>query len=323
MISQHDSSIREEEMNELLTELKKQLTARYPTPPTLRAFHPKMHGLVKAWFDIPQDLPSNLQSPLFVPGKSYEALVRFSNGSRIVSSDKKKDLRGIAIKIIGVPGIKVLEHEQHAVTQDILLANYPIFPPGTFHGTVKGIIATSGNIFKKLFFALTHLGVVIKALKSATHCENLLNETYFSQVPYHYNQDFVKFILKPTTQLESVTTKDPDNFLKERLIHNLTDHAAAFDLYIQSRTEGDPINDASAEWKGTLTKVASLRIIQQLFDKPSQNALGETLSFNPWHSVQEHIPAGDIGKARKEIYNVMSSFRQPDSITPEPTSFNI
>jgi hypothetical protein len=165
--------------------------------------------------------------------------------------------------------------------------------------------------------------VVIKAIKSATHCENLLNETYFSQVPYHYNQDFVKFILKPCNHHESKAPGKSNNFLKERLVHNLIQHPASFDLYVQLKTEKDPINNAAIEWKGSLIKIATLRIIQQEFDTPAQNALGETLSFTPWHSVQEHIPAGDIGKARKEIYAVMSAFRQPNSMAPEPTSFDI
>lgn len=323
MSSLKDIAVAPEEMERLLSVLKDQLQKRYSGKTILRAFHPKMHGLVKGYFEIPSDLPSEYISPLFVPGKKYQTLIRFSNGNRKISSDAKKDLRGIAIKIIGVPGAKVLENEKGATTQDLLLANYPIFPPGTFHGTVKGIVATSGNIIQKIIFAVTHLRVVINAIRSATVSRDLLNTTYFSQVPYRFNNEtFVKYILKPRDASRPIPAADSkDGFLKERLIKSLSAGDVIFDLFIQKRQEGDLLNDASVEWKGPAVKVASLRIIQQEFDTTRQNEFGEKLSFTPWHSLPEHIPAGDIGIARKEIYNIMSRFR--GAFINEPSSFDI
>ncbi|MCU0428495.1 MAG: hypothetical protein MUF42_00860 [Cytophagaceae bacterium] len=317
-----DASIPQEEMDSLLLELKQQLRERYPDGKYLRAFHPKMHGLLQAYLDVRTDLPSELESILFTPGKRYEALVRLSNGSRTVASDRKKDLRGFAIKIIGVPGIKVLEGKKNAVTQDLLLANYPSFPPGTFKGTVKGILATSGGLLKKIFFALTHLRTVWRALQSAKHCENLLNETYFSQVPYHYEEQVVKYVLRPKSLAPSCEAKDKDNFLKERLQENLRKSEVQFELCLQKREANDPIHNAAIEWKGPLVVIATLTLLSQEFDTPARRTLGENLSFTPWHTLHDHRPAGDIGIARKKIYEIMSAFRHHDQAVPEPTNFN-
>ncbi len=58
---------------------------------------------------INENIPVLLAKGVFVPGKTYPAYIRFSNGSALaVRSDKKPDGRGMAIKLLNVPGIKVL-----------------------------------------------------------------------------------------------------------------------------------------------------------------------------------------------------------------------
>lgn len=51
----------------------------------------------KAWLKV-----------FFLPGKTYQAWIRFSNGSKDAQqADIKKDARGMAIKLLGVPGEKL------------------------------------------------------------------------------------------------------------------------------------------------------------------------------------------------------------------------
>ncbi|HAI56133.1 MAG TPA: catalase, partial [Acinetobacter nosocomialis] len=66
--------------------------------------------------------PNQLAKGIFVPDKSYQAWIRFSNASNDASqADIEKDARGIAIKVLGVPGQKILESEKEATTQDFIM----------------------------------------------------------------------------------------------------------------------------------------------------------------------------------------------------------
>ena len=84
------------------------ITRRYTEGrrPAMRDAHAKPHGCVLATFDVNTGLPNELRQGVFVPGKRYQAWIRFSNGSSEISPDKDKDARGMAIKLIGVAGEK-------------------------------------------------------------------------------------------------------------------------------------------------------------------------------------------------------------------------
>jgi hypothetical protein len=45
--------------------------------PALRDAHPRAHGCVQASFRVDDGLPPHLAQGVFVPGKSYPALIRF------------------------------------------------------------------------------------------------------------------------------------------------------------------------------------------------------------------------------------------------------
>src|SRR6267378_2862961 len=88
------------DIQEIISAIRKKLELDYPPGKTLRQFHAKMHGCVKAIFKVENQLPENFRYGFLVPGKSYEAWIRYSNGSTKVTSDKQADLRGMAIKLL-------------------------------------------------------------------------------------------------------------------------------------------------------------------------------------------------------------------------------
>src|SRR5262245_47523957 len=102
-----------------------QLAMMRATDTSQRGQHPKMNGCVNAVFKVRPDLPPNLQTGLFKIVHDFEAAIRFSNGSQ--SDDRNPDVHGMAIKLFGVPGKKVLELEAHAAEQDFILADNPVF----------------------------------------------------------------------------------------------------------------------------------------------------------------------------------------------------
>ena len=71
--------------------------------------------------------------------------------------------------------------------------------------------------------------------------------------------------------------------------------------------------------------VAGIRIPQQNFDSVAQRTFGENLSYTPWHSLPVHRPLGGVNRARKIVYNVISTFRHEKNgvAQVEPTSWDL
>jgi hypothetical protein len=70
-----------------------------------------------------------------------------------------------------------------------------------------------------------------------------------------------------------------------------------------------PIEDPTVRWTSPFTKVATIRIPQQVFDTAKQNEFGENLIFNIWHSLPEHRPIGGFNRARRRIYEALYTYR--------------
>ena len=92
----------------------------------LRGFHAKLHAGLRAEFTVQADLPPHACHGVFATPKTYPALVRFSNGEPGIHADRHREPRGIAIKLIGVPGRKLLPGQEDAVTQDFLATSHSV-----------------------------------------------------------------------------------------------------------------------------------------------------------------------------------------------------
>src|ERR1035441_3020149 len=124
--------------------------------PIPRGQHPKQHGLVRAQFIVEPNLPAHLRHGVLSKPETFQALIRFSNGRS--QNDNNRDAHGMAIKLLGVKGEKVLETEQDAQTQDFIMIDNPIFFVKNVHDYVplrKSFhrVAT-GNLLTKGFTGL-------------------------------------------------------------------------------------------------------------------------------------------------------------------------
>ena len=310
------------------TSIRKQ----YATGIALRDAHPKAHGCVHAEFKINEKLPKNLAQGVFLPGKTYQAWIRFSNGSRdATQADIKKDARGIAIKILGVPGTKLLANEASA--QDFIMINHPVFfvnNPARYLSLMQDI--NSERFFKQLHlpFALGTKGTWI-AFNSRNQISNPLHTRYWSMVPYQLgigqNREAVKYSIQAcSVSKEAIPSAPNHDFLREALKNSLQKNDACMEFLIQPRTSNSlSVEDSMTEWKESLApfyKVATIRIPQQIFDTPEQNKFCENLSFTPWHTLPEHKPLGAINRMRKVIYERISRVRHEMNSTQriEPRS---
>ncbi|MEB2787021.1 SRPBCC family protein [Algoriphagus persicinus] len=310
---------------DLLQEFEAQVTRIYKDKKMLRQVHTKMHGCVKATFAVVKDLPEKLKVGVFAwEPKDYHAWVRFSNGNTKPQKDKKKDIRGVAIKLLGVPGEKILEDELLAETQDFLLMSSETFFAKTIKELSKLLKAmTSANFIKSKLFFLNPLlwPIILRATKSKVACKNPLDIPYWSTQPYQFGtiDSAVKYHLRPSPSNTIVVENTTDyNYLRYNLAQTLHDNEAKFDFFVQFQTDAEamPIEDPTVAWSSQYIKVATLTIHAQVFDSNAQIEFGDNLSFNPWHSLPVHRPLGAFNRVRRRVYETMAKFRHDKNKLP-------
>ena len=299
------------------------------SPPQRRDVHTKMHALLRAEFTVLPDLPPDLQVGLFAQPATYKAWVRYSNSAETIAKDSKGDIRGMAIKLMGVPGAKLLQAD--ATTHDLLLASAPVFAPSTVAGVGELAAAVIAGVWAKLVFAITHPRVGWILFKSMARHANLLQVRYFSAVPYAFGEQAVKYVATPrVTTPDAMPSFAPPGFLRQVAVDQLKQGDAVFDFAVQFQRDEAcmPIEDSTREWSLELSpprKVATLRILPQVFDTPAIDSYGENLSFTPWHALPEHRPLGSINRARRAIYDALSTVRHDANAEPrrEPADWEV
>jgi len=287
-----------------------------------RDAHPKAHGCVKAQVHMLDALPGALAKGIFIPGKTYQAWIRFSNGSGDPSrADIKRDARGMAVKLLGVPGKKLLEDEQDATTQDFVMINHPVFfatDPARYLSFI--LDANSPHYYRKLLtpFALGARGTLIALETRSSRIANPLQTRYWSMVPYQLgtgsDRTAVKYSARACSPAVDPIPKTPGHdFLRDALRTTLQAGDACMEFLVQPRASTSmDVEDSRLEWKESqapFITVATIRIPQQTFDTAEQNAFCENLSFTPWHALPEHKPLGVTNRLRKIIYEHISRLR--------------
>ena len=310
--------------------------------PVRRGQHPKHHGCARAEFIVGDDVPQDLRVGLFGRPATHPAWIRFSNGSQ--DDDGRGDIHGMAIKLMGIPGKKVLEGERDETTQDFVLMDHPVFfsrdarsnralaeamvragKPSRLKTFLKLFTAT-GREQRSAYLALTHFLMGFRfheltALRAAVSKmpRSPLEITYWSATPYALGDRAVKYSARPHRRPADVP--EPTDMLSaDRLRAAMAAHLdraeARFDFLVQLRdppgNRAMPVEDATIEWNETkwpFRKVATIVIPKQTFDTPTRMEFCSNLSNTPWHSLPEHRPIGGINRARKVVYEVLSKKR--------------
>lgn len=318
-------------IEDLVARLQAKIIRDNPTGIMRRDVHLKMHGVVKAEFIVGSDLPPELRVGVFKEPRTYQAWIRFSNAKDSIKTDGHRDIRGMGIKLMGVPGEKLLERERNEHTHDFILISSSVFVTRNAEEFDDLVKAITGSLFAKIWFFLTHLRVAWNLLKSMVRIANPLQIRYFSSTPYLFGSHAVKYSAIPRIRTPDTIPDVPsDDYLRLAMVKQLKDGEALFDFAVQLQTDADamPIEDARREWPESMSpfrKVATIRILQQEFDNHMQRNFGENLSFTPWHALPEHRPLGSLNRARKVVYGAISMFRHEHSRVPmkEPSSWEI
>src|ERR1700733_10690612 len=82
----------------------------------MRGQHGRIHGCVRATFEVLDNIPTRYKVGLFAKPATYQAAIRFSSGPQ--AKDSVPGAQGMAIKLIGLPGQKILKSQADATTHD-------------------------------------------------------------------------------------------------------------------------------------------------------------------------------------------------------------
>ncbi|MBU6958365.1 catalase family protein [Pseudomonas sp. CVAP len=294
----------------------------------LRDAHAKAHGCVKAEVQVLADLTPELRQGVFSEaGKTWQAILRLSNGNAYPQFDSVRDARGMAIKLLDVPGTQLLKDQQNRSEQDFVMFSHPNFFVSNVAEYRQNVAAQADGKQVMAFFPswdprswqVRHLFIALATLAPAPASPT--QSTYFSVSPYKFGTANAKFRVAPDPgscpdyTLPAQNQALP-NFLRSALNQQLsTDRVAAcFVLQIQRQdpTRYMPIEDTSIEWRESdapFETVARIRIPAQDFDTPALNLQCDNQSFNPWFGLEAHRPIGGINRLRKAVYEAVSDYR--------------
>ncbi len=327
---EHPPSGEEEAIQKITDLLRNKMKRENPPPNRMqRDAHPKQHGLVKAEFIVEPDLPADLRVGVLKDARTYPIWIRFSNQNAPPKPDEKKDIRGMAIKLMGVEGEKLLEEEKYEQTQDFILISTDVFVTKDAAEFERLLASLTASTLRLGLFFLAHPRVLFNLLAANKRFGSPLEARYWSTTPYLFGTKAVKYSAKPASETTTPIPSNPsDDYLRKAMVRHLAAREARFDFMIQFQkdTRKMPIEDPGRRWRerdSPFMKVATIKIPPQRFDSPEQFVFGDNLSFTPWHSLPEHRPLGGVNRARKIVYEALSKFRhqQNDAPRKEPTGF--
>ena len=317
-------------IDDITTSMNRFLAAQYQQTGRVaeRAGNTKTYGVVKAQFNVLNNLPKHLKVGLFRQVKSFPAYVRFGGpGPLVVPDPKDNGILSIGIKVMGVPGKKLMDEERH--TQDFLGISCPTFTTPNIQAN-RVLQQEIGRGTPAWYFinplAPHWLDAIMQGLYSRLYA-NPLEVRYFSCTPYLMGEgQAVKFSMMPRIDKKTKLGKLSDNYLREAMIKTLKKREVVFDIAVQLQTDPYrmPIEDASVQWlerESPFVNVATLTIPPQTFHSAQQQAFARSLRFNPWHALPAHRPLGNQNRARWQVYQSTAITRQAINGEPhiEPT----
>lgn len=173
---------RHERQAAQFAEMQSRKSEKYGTG---RALHRRQLAALRARLDVPGDLPEYAKQGIFAIPNRYDAWIRLSNGGFNRAPDAVPDIRGFAIKVLGVRGPAALGGE--AVSQDFALINHERFSSATSDNFTKVVTTGAGTRGQILLKVLKNPGM-IPELKTVTAAlkspfSGFATQDFFSAAP--------------------------------------------------------------------------------------------------------------------------------------------
>jgi len=311
----------EAHLDDIIATMGEQMRRLWEAGDFQRGGNTKTHGIVRGEVTIRNDLPAHMRRGIFAQPRTYKAWVRFSGPGPYITPDiDDVGFMSISIKLMGVPGPKLMDDEKY--TQDMTGVSTPTFvtPDTRANAQLQHWSYKNAQIFHFLNFKDPHLlDLIMQGLWIKTQSSPLESQ-YFSCVPYLLGegqamQYSVSSRLKTRTRVPRLPLRPPDNYLRDAMVATLAKQDVEFDILLQVQTDPYrmPIENNAVFWPTRLSPrvpAAVLRIPQQKFDSPEQLAFTKVLSYNPWHCIPEHRPLGNQSRARRRMYWELARLRQ-------------
>ncbi len=310
-----------------------------------RDAHAKSHGILVGHIEIYDNLPAHLAQGVFAKPKTYPIVIRLSSAFGHIKDDRIPSAYGMAIKVIGVEGEKILPEHQQDITQDFLLVNFPVIPFGHVHAywktqniaekyddspeMIKQIGDSLAKPISSVAGLLAHVAPTVSPLKKIgvppTH---ILGETFYSMAAIRYGDYIAKICAAPlSAEVRELTKKSIDitdrpSGIRDLVVDFFSRSGAEYELRAQLCTHPDemPIEDASIEWdedKSPYQPIGKIVIPPQDAYSPARRVYADdVLSFNPWHCLVAHQPLGSINRVRMPAYARSSKFRHAMNVQP-------
>ena len=276
--------------------------------PVQRGFHAKSHGCAYGTFELAPERDPRTKFGAFAEGQGpFPVWARFSNGVGWQQEDSALDARGLALKLMGVPGPKLMADESG--TQDFLMTNSPTPVGANAVEFMEFAHANSKGTLPGLGFAVGHLSTGAPALMRTQPIASMVTAQYWSGGAYHLGaHQAVKFSAKPCA---GTPDRVPDTDSQDYLRADVADAATTgmcFQFYVQFQVDPErtPIENAAHEWleeDAPLVPVGRVVFPAQDTLEPKRVAFCRELSFNPWHGLPAHQPMGHINRARRQVYD--------------------
>jgi len=302
-----DEVLRFARYGELFTRMQRAQDERFGKG---RALHRRQILALEGRFEVLGDLPEHAAQGIFARPARFDAWIRLSNGSSACNADGRPDVRGFAIKVLGVEGPSALGAGQ-TDCQDFLLIQLPVTG---FAGSAefvdvalaaaKGPLAILGALARRhgLLEGLRRLKRLARGLNAPF--SGFATERFYSALPFACGPYAARARLLPPAG-EAATGQASRDWAKD-VLDRVRVRPLVYELQLQFFVDErrTPIEDASVDWPeatAPFVSVARLTLPKQDPDREFAQHV-EAAAFDPWRALAEHRPLGEMMRARKAVY---------------------
>lgn len=307
----------------------------------IRDAHAKSHGILRGELRVDSNLPEHLRQGMFAePGKTYPVIARLSTTAGAIRSDQVRGVRGLAIKVLGVPGRRVLP-EDDATTQDFVFVNHKVFPTGDAKEYLTKGVPLAWLLARTPDRGMLVVNAVLRGAKRllkrfgadlpdsvglfAGENTNTLGETFYSAAPLRFGDYVAKISVAPSSaSVTALTGKTvsadagPDahtEAVKDFFRDNSAEYVVSAQLLTDAGTMTieDAIEDAKVEWSegdSPYQRIATITYpVQDPYSVKRRSYGDDVLEFNSWRAIEDHRPLGSINRLKLKVYVESSKFR--------------
>ena len=277
-----------------------------------RALHRKQHLGLSGLLEVADGLPEHARHGLWAQPGTYQARVRLSNGGVDRAADKRPDVRGFAIKVLGVTGPGALGGDTEE--QDFLLINHEVFGFPSSDEFVGVVVSAARGPFALIRHLIGRhglfrgLGQVRRLTRTfAAPFAGFALQPMFSAAPIACGPYAAKVRLLPDNpDKPDALRNDWSADIIERLVDGELSWSVQLQFFVDEAIT--PIENASVAWPETespFVTVARLVVPAQDPHSEAGRALADEIEadrFDPWNALADHRPLGEIMRARKATY---------------------